>query len=212
MKIKSAIISLSFSLLLVGCTSSFSYDSSRLCIDSDGIYKRCSVIVGDQDASVQSSTKEYRSQGDTSFIPSGDNKLLADYVEQLAMQLIDTLSGQSLPEAVALTSFVKLGENSKLDDKLGGQISEAFYYELQAFGLAVVDVKTVIDLDTQGAWDFSMLKNSELAEGEYSHILTGTISHSKRGIRINARIINLKSKLVIASAKGLVPSFVIASM
>ena len=219
MKTNKLTLSFVLLLLLVGCSSNLSYDKSRLCIDDDGIYKRCDLLINGQTA--QSHSSNNNNSGEVANIDGSalsnldNNKLLADYVEQLAMQLIDTLTGKNLPESVAVTSFVTLGDENENEEGawLGQQITEAFYHELQLFGLSVVDVGAGEKKSPSYlSWlDDLSLKDDLMITGSYSHILFGTLSPSKKGIIINSRIVSVESQTAIATAKGLIPQFVLAS-
>ena len=97
---------------------------------------------------------------------------------------------------------------------LGNQLSESFITELQEFGMSVVDFKTTnsIRVTKQGDFVFSRDFEELQAHQAIDFVLSGTLSYTDRGVIVNARIIGLKDKVVVSSAQGFIPHFVVQSM
>ncbi len=157
-------------------------------------------------------------------VPGGDNayratythKRLADYAEQLAMELMQrlTVRGDKAELHIGVASFVELSASLRRTSPLGNKLAESLIAEVQAYGVPVVDYKAmnVVELDAQGDYLFSR-QRSRLPKGRrIDYVLAGTIERSGRGATINARIVSLAGGEVIASASGFVPQVVIQDL
>ncbi|MCW8092579.1 FlgO family outer membrane protein [Alteromonas sp. ASW11-130] len=148
------------------------------------------------------------------FQPRQTHKKVVDYASQLAMELVDRAMGLSTSELVGVTSFVRL--NTSLSDTtiLGNQLSEYLISELQAYGIGVIDFKVTDGIKVTPRGDIAMDRSGKrLVESvRLDHILTGTMIEDARGVRVNARIVAVKSKRVVASASIHIPAFVVTSL
>ena len=144
------------------------------------------------------------------FTPNKHHKSLVNYVEQMALDLVDTMQTE-LDTSIAVTSFVDLDATLNNSSQLGNQLSESFIHQLQKFGYGVVDFKTTdhIAMNARGDFVFSrdieQLANQRIA----SHVLSGTLIYRSAGVEVNARIIDITSKRVIASSNKILPYFVL---
>lgn len=137
-------------------------------------------------------------------------KKLSHYVEQMAMQMV----GNRPPELntpIAVASFVHFDSTLARTNVLGNQLAETFIHELQEFGLPVVDYKVTGAIRITPRGDFAFSRDvAELANDQaIGYILSGTIIQAEDGVVVNARIVGLSSKRVVASAKGNIPGFVL---
>ncbi|CAM3935987.1 FlgO family outer membrane protein [Pseudoalteromonas byunsanensis] len=146
------------------------------------------------------------------FNPSQHHLRLANYVEQMALDLVDTMNSEQ-DINIAVTSFVDFDNNLRTTNQLGNQLAETFIHQLQKFGYGVVDFKTAnsVSVTTNGDFSFSrdvrVLANKRIA----SHILSGTMIYRNTGVEVNARVIDIDSKQVIATSTKLVPNYVLQS-
>ncbi len=152
-------------------------------------------------------------QGDINhrlFVPYQHHKTLVNYVEQMALEIVDTMQQES-ELGIAITSFVDFDASLKSSSQLGNQLAESMMYQLQKFGYGVIDFKTMDTINVTAQGDFVLSRDvEELAERRLaSDILTGTLIYRPNGVEVNARVINLNSKLVIASAQKVIPYFVL---
>lgn len=125
-------------------------------------------------------------------------------VSVMADELFKTrLAGEAFPVAVA--SFVNL-ETLDKTNWLGLQISENFIHELHRRGELVMDFKLTGVIQVTKSGDFVMSRDwKKLAKSmPISRVLTGTMSHNEEGIVVNARLINLRTRLVEATSQGFV--------
>lgn len=151
---------------------------------------------------------------ENNYRPINSSKLLSNYTEQLAMKLIENMNYINSTTPIAITSFVNLDDNLQTTNIFGNHLAESFITELQEFGLSVVDYKHTGTVHVTPMGDFSFSRNGKELKG-YPHIeytLTGTLTYTNRGVIVNARIIGAKSKVVVSSAKGFIPSFIVESL
>ncbi len=141
------------------------------------------------------------------------HKLLGHYVEQMAMQMVGS-NPPVLTSPIAVASFVQFDSTLTRTDILGNQIAESFIYELQQYGMPVVDYKVTGSIRITPRGDFAFSRDvRELAEDQaIGYILTGTVIRAKGGVIVNARIVGLTSKVVVASTKTFIPGFVLKSL
>lgn len=145
------------------------------------------------------------------FLPNAHNKTLTNYVEQMALQLTDTMQVAPQDAAIAIASFVDLDSTLKTANQLGNQLSETFIHQLQKFGYTAVDFKTanLITVSSKGDFAFSREARHLTHDNIATHILSGTLIYRKQGIEVNARIIDVTSKRLAASSRSLIPFYVL---
>ncbi|GAA6203870.1 FlgO family outer membrane protein [Thalassotalea sp. SU-HH00458] len=150
----------------------------------------------------------------TVYRPRTTHKLLSDYTEVLAMKLIENMKYVSDKTPIAITSFVELDNNLQTTNILGNQLAESFMNEMQEFGLSVVDVNHMGKVVVTPSGDFSFSRDGkELGQfPELDYVLSGTLTYNTRGVIINARIVGVDSKVVVSSAKGFIPHFIVESL
>lgn len=142
------------------------------------------------------------------------NKQLNDYVAQMAMQLVETFHYFPTESRVAVASFVDLDSELNRTNIIGNQLAEAFIHQLQQFGVSVVDFKTTRDIQVTANGDFVFTRNHSQLDAlqQIDYVLSGTMVFGPRGIMVNARVINFRTKVVAASSQQLIPHFVISSI
>jgi TolB-like protein len=200
-KFGTLVLSIGLTVSLAGCSSSFFADNSNLCIGDNGVYQRCS--------------------GSSGFGNNGANytgnqrilvhELLPEYVEQLAMRLVDNMQAIDVQGTVAITSIVSFDSNLRQGDLLGNQLSELLYSELQQLDVSLADynVRDYIEPTSTGVFSLSREYN-EYDDLPFEYILTGTWLKAKKGIMVNARIVGLYNKKVIATGSTLIPNFILS--
>ena len=127
-------------------------------------------------------------------------------VARMTDQLMERKSLTTLSEPIAVASFVDL-DTLKDTNWMGQQIEESFIYELNRRGEVVVDFKTTGNIQVTPQGDFVMSRNYKDLSSRLpiSRILTGTFSRNQQGILVNARIIDLRTKMVETTAQSLIP-------
>jgi len=204
---RSALISISaLSLLLSGCNL------------MGGAPKAESeqTVVSDLDfnqimAQMQQNDEQEQYADTTQFNPNKHHKSLVNYVEQMALDLTDTMQVAPQDAAIAVTSFVDLDASLTTASQLGNQLSETFIHQLQKFGYSAVDFKTanLITVNKQG--DFAFTRDTRKLAGTNiaSHVLSGTLIYRAYGVVINARVINIENKRLAASSRTFIPLYVL---
>ena len=183
---------------LASCVSTS--DDARLCADEQGEFYAC------QDLSVALSTQ---TKADASLYSSPLHfQLLSDYTEQMAAELQSDLAGKSIEDKIIVASFVYLDSGLRSTNRLGNQLAELFIHDLQEIGLPVRDHRLADALTIKAAGDFAMTREGDELKFNRSvgYVLLGTLLENKRGLIINARLVNAKTQQVAAASSKLLPS------
>lgn len=148
------------------------------------------------------------------FTPLQHHKTLANYVEQMALDLVDTLEFESDTDTninIAVTTLVDLDSSLTKSNQLGNQISETLIHQLQKFGYGVVDFKTTQTIDVNSRGDFAFSRDIEKLSEEQmaSHVLAGTLIYRHYAVVVNTRVINAHTKKIVASSRKLIPIYVL---
>ncbi len=148
------------------------------------------------------------------FAPYAHHKQLRDYVEQMALMLVDNMQLDADKLSIAVTSFVDYDETLERTNQLGNQLAESFMHQMQKFGYATVDFKTTNQIRIGRSGDFVFSRDIEnLARQQVaSHVLSGTLIYRRQGVEVNARVVDIRSKKVVASSQKLLPYFVIPEL
>lgn len=191
-------------ILLTACTSTSENRDNKCELDLVDSYCDEVEVAVNKDALVFKTKADY---------VINNTKLLSEYVEQMAMGLMDSFQAYAPDTKIAVTSFVDLNGNLQSTNMLGNQISESFIHEVQQYGIPVVDFKVMQYIEVNNRGDFVFSRNNQkLAESlEADYILSGTLVYTASGVVVNARIVNMSSKVIIASTKGLIPTFILES-
>lgn len=130
------------------------------------------------------------------------------YVRGIMQDLISNLQFVNETTPVAVTSFVMLDSNYQVAGLLGNQIAESLMHEIHKFGIPVIDFKTVpeISINEQGDYIFSRDPKNLSKELPIHYVVSGTLVKHQGGYLVNARVVGLNSKAVVASAQGFIPS------
>nr|WP_308428291.1 FlgO family outer membrane protein [Alteromonas halophila] len=142
------------------------------------------------------------------------NKHVGDYVKNLAQDLIANMEYVSDKTPVGVTHFALLDSDLQQTNLLGRQMAESFMHELHKFRIPVIDFKATdyIRITEQGDYvlsrDYLELNSSLPIE----YVLTGTMTKHQGGVLVNARILGMESRAVVASAQTLVPFYVVDAL
>ncbi len=129
------------------------------------------------------------------------------FIDMLTEELVMSNTAVSQKTPLAVTSFVDLQDMGSTS-WLGNTVSEGFIHQLQRRGFRVVDFKTTGSIKVTSDGDFAFSRNwKELSpEQDVQYVLTGTMVRQEGGVIVNARIIGMKSRIVVATAQGFLPS------
>jgi TolB-like protein len=134
-------------------------------------------------------------------------KNINHYVRGLMQDMAGNLQYVSASTPVAVASFVFLDGPYDSTNLLGNQIAESFIHEIRKFDIPVLDFKTTGYIRITPDGDFAQSRDYlELSENtQITYILTGTLVKHQGGYLVNARMVGMKSRIVVASAQSLIP-------
>ncbi len=155
------------------------------------------------------SSLPYLSETEKSYQSVGVSTPLTDAVELMSQQLFVTRQYVTEQTPIAVTSFVDLADFSDVGP-VGNQLAESFVHHLQANGMRVVEYKAPDHIKVTPTGDFALSRDyTELsAQVPIDYILTGTYSRQNEGLLVNVKLFASRSKIVVATAQGLVPKSV----
>lgn len=133
-----------------------------------------------------------------------------DVVKGLAFQMLASSSFVNAKTPVAVASFVDL-KDLETTNWLGNQLAESFVHELQRHGLVVIDFKTTGHIRVTKTGDYVFSRDwQELPERQIiDYVVSGTMVEQENGILVNARMIGIQSKVIVATAQSFIPSWVL---
>jgi len=136
------------------------------------------------------------------------------YVRGITQELIGNLQYVNSSTPLAITSFIFLDSNYEDTNLLGNLISESLMHEVHKFGIPVLDFKTTDFIRVTPKGDFILTRDFlELKPGlPIRYVLLGTLVKHKDGYLVNARIVGLKSKAIVASAQSFIPENIASSL
>jgi TolB-like protein len=102
-------------------------------------------------------------------------------------------------------------KNLESTNWLGNQLSESFVHEMQRHGLVVIDFKTTGHIRVTEDGDYVFSRDwKELPERQIiDYVVTGTMMQQEAGVLVNARMIGMQSRVVVATAQSFIPAWVV---
>ncbi len=136
------------------------------------------------------------------------------YVRGMMQELVGNLQYVNPKTVMAVSSFVFLDGSYEYSDIVGKQLSESFVHEIHKYGIPIVDFKTTDYIRVTPNGDFVLSKDFLDLDGDLpvKYVLTGTLVKQPTGYLVNTRVIGMKSKAIVATAQGKLPTFVINSL
>lgn len=221
MSLKAKLPLISALCALASCQSVYTDNAVRLCLDDVGIYHRCGSLPQKQATPIQTPKQPQELKIDkqeatysappTSYV---NFKLLSEYVEQMVISMQLNLKQEALLSPIAVASFVQLDSTLDNTNPLGNQLAEAFISELQKVGYPMIDHKITgeISMTSNGDFVFSRNRSDIKKQQKIGYVLSGTMIAHPHGTIINARIVGLKTNVIVASAQQLIPDRVLNSI
>ena len=141
-------------------------------------------------------------------------KHIGDYVKNMTQDLIANMEFVSEKTPVGVTNFALLDSNLQETNLLGQQMAESFVHELHKFRIPVIDFKATDYIRITNEGDFVLTRDYiELDEDmPIEYVLTGTMTKHQGGVLVNARILGMESRAVVATAQMLVPFYVVDAL
>lgn len=141
-------------------------------------------------------------------------KHVGDYVQNMAQDLIANMEYLTDKTPVGITHFALIDSDLQETNLLGYQLSESFMHELHKFRIPVIDFKATSYIRVTPTGDFLLSRDFlELKERvQVEYILTGTMTKHQGGYLVNARILGLETKAVVASAQMMIPFYIVDAL
>ncbi|WP_104028089.1 FlgO family outer membrane protein [Vibrio jasicida] len=129
------------------------------------------------------------------------------FIESMTEELMVSNVAVSSRTPIAITSFVDL-QSMDATNWLGNSVSEGFIHQFQRRGFKVVDFKTTGNIQVTQQGDFALSRDwQDLAQAqEIQYVLTGTMLRQEGGVLVNARVVGMQSRIVVATAQGFLPA------
>lgn len=145
--------------------------------------------------------------GSEFFLKATPRHTLDYFLNSMADELLETNAYLTARTPMAVTSFVDV-QNMAETNWLGNTVTEGMIYQMQRRGFTVIDFKTTGAIKVTPDGDFTISRNwKELnPEQQIDYVLTGTMLRQGGGVLVNARIIGMQSRVVVASAQGFLPA------
>ena len=142
------------------------------------------------------------------------NRHVGDYVKNMTQDLVSNMEYVTNKTPVAVTNFAMLDSDLQHTNLLGHQMAESFMHELHKYRIPVVDFKATDYIRVTDSGDFLLSRdyldlNSSLP---IDYVLTGTMAKHQGGVLVNARILGIESRAVVASAQLLIPFYVVDAL
>ena len=158
------------------------------------------------------SSEDAKQSSDSRALDDGKplDQHLSFYVRGLMQELVENMKYVNHNTPVAVASFVLLDSNYQTTNLLGQQLAESFMHEIHKFGIPVVDFKMTGEIKVTERGDFVFSRDPKDLEGNVPahYVFTGTLVATEGGYLVNARVLGMKSRAVIASAQALVPDII----
>lgn len=115
---------------------------------------------------------------------------------------------------VGVTDFAYVDSALDQGSVLSNHLSEAIMYDLNKFGVPVLDYKVTDYIRVTSSGDFVLSRNFEelSAEMPIRYVVTGTMTAHKQGVLINARLIRIDNKQVMSAARTFMPEQVVRAI
>ncbi|VXC00037.1 conserved exported hypothetical protein [Alteromonas sp. 38] len=141
-------------------------------------------------------------------------KHIGDYVKNMTQDLIANMEYVNEKTPIGVTHFALIDTNLQETDLLGKQMAESFVHELHKFRVPVIDFKATDYIRITDGGDFVLSRDYlELSSSlPIDYVLTGTMAKHQGGVLVNARILGIESRAVVASAQMLVPFYVVEAL
>ena len=141
-------------------------------------------------------------------------KHVGDYVQNMAQDLVANMEYLTDKTPIGVTNFALIDSDLQKTNLLGYQLAESFIHEMHKFRIPVIDFKATDYIRVTDHGDFFLTRDFlELTErAPIEYILTGTLTKYQGGYLVNARILGLHSKAVVASAQMLMPFYVVEAL
>lgn len=139
--------------------------------------------------------------------------LLQQHISALAFRLLSSAHNLNGQAGIAVSGFVDQ-QDYESQSNFSRLLSETMMFQLNQYGLRVVDFKTLpfIRITPQGDVSTSRDYRQLSAQLDARYLLHGTVSETTGGRLINARLVSIGDNSVVASAQHYIPEYLVAGM
>lgn len=141
------------------------------------------------------------------------HQMVGDFTERLAHQLIQTKNNEWRGD-IAVVSFVGFDDTLQKTNALGNLISENLIGNMQVYNAPVLDIhmRGKLKINRNGDYVFSRDGKEINFNKNIKYVLGGVMIKVERGVKVNARIIELHTQKVISTGSVLIPNFLINNL
>lgn len=133
-----------------------------------------------------------------------------DYVRNISQDLIANMENISPKTPMGITHFAWLDSDLNQSNIMALQMAESFKHEFHQYRIPIVDFKSTGFIRVTDQGDFYLSRNHKDLNIDIpmDYILTGTFAMHHGGVLINARVIDVETKHIVASAQSLIPEHI----
>ncbi len=202
-KMKRSIRHLSLLLIVLLTASCSTTDESptRLCANDQGDFHECEdiTVTVNKEENVDSNL----------FKPGTNFQTINDYTEQMVHVLFQKASLQNIDKAIAVPPFISIPSTAIGNQQFNVIVAEAFVVDMQNIGLPVAEF-ILTDYSDNEQTDFLSYIEERAGSQHFGYVLKGTLRERELGTMVYARIIDVKTKRVIASTSKLLPKYLVS--
>ena len=179
-------IAIASTIILGGCTTNF------LTSDESTMPQETSAASMAQDKAVDSdSTPQFHTHSH-----------LANYTDWLANQLVEQTTMDLSSQYIAALPFTFSQPPATQNHQLTTELSEHIAHDLQAFGVKLLAGPTTM-LNKEQASEMAQ----KAGNGQASAYLTGTLIPTSHGIIVHAKLVDIATNAMFASAEKFIPLY-----
>ncbi|WP_105254916.1 FlgO family outer membrane protein [Pseudoalteromonas sp. T1lg75] len=155
-------------------------------------------------------------QGERTYYPqlNAQSKTINVYIQELAQELAVNLDQASITTALAVTTFTYVDSDLNQGSLLGNHVAESLMHELHQLRVPVIDFKLTRHIRVTPEGDFALSRDYLDLESATAaqYLLTGTLTDSSDGVLVNARIVAVQSRTLVASGQILLPGSTVMAL
>ncbi|MBM7457290.1 TolB-like protein [Oceanisphaera litoralis] len=143
----------------------------------------------------------------------GGQTQLQQHISALAYRLVSSAHHLEKQSGIAVSGFVDQQDYRSQDD-VNRLLSETMMFQLNQYGLRVVDFKALPFIRITPEGDVSTSRDYRQLSSRIGvrYLLHGTVSQTTGGRLINARLVSMGDNSLVASAQQFIPEYLVAGM
>lgn len=132
---------------------------------------------------------------------------LEHHTKSIVAEMTASMNTNRLKGIVAITNFVYANSDYNATDGLGFALGESFLRSLHQSGFKTLDYKVADVIRVTHAGDFALSRDFMELKNEVpaDYVLVGTLVEQHHGVVVNARLVELSSKAILATGKSFIP-------